>query len=165
MKSTIEVIDHTQECIDAKNEAIERALEAIGMQAESHAKNNLTASGHIDTGLLRNSIAHAVSGEIPTANGQSSYQADRALSKYDNFNTNVKYDDKGNPIAKSGQYDMPVPDAAPVEKAVYIGSNVHYAPYIEWGTDRIAPTHFIKNAITEHSTEYAEIAKKFLTGG
>lgn len=36
------------------------ALEAIGLTAEKHAKENLTAFPRVDTGRLRNSIAHAV---------------------------------------------------------------------------------------------------------
>ena len=159
----IEVVDHTAECIAAKNQAVLKALEAIGMQAESHAKQNLTASGHIDTGLLRNSIAHAVSGNTPTTNGKTVYQADRAESKYSFVPT--LYDDKGNAIKKTGNYTESVPDDDINEKAVYVGSNVHYAPYIEYGTDRIAPTHYIKNAIANYTNEYEEIAKMYLQGG
>lgn len=122
----VEVIDHTQECIDAKNMAVERALEAIGIQAESYAKENLTASGHIDTGLLRNSIAHAVSGNVPTANGSTSYSADRAESKYQGFNSTL-YDENGKAIKRTGEYSANVPDAEADEKAVFVGSNVHYA--------------------------------------
>ena len=159
----IEVVDHTAECIAAKNQAVLKALEAIGMQAESHAKQNLTASGHIDTGLLRNSIAHAVSGNVPTTNGKSTYQADRAESKYD-F-TPVLRDEKGNAIKRSGEYSGTVPDADINEKAVYVGSNVHYASIIEYGSDRLEPTHYIKNAIANFTSEYEEIAKRYLQGG
>lgn len=157
----VEVIDHTAECIAAKNTAVERALEAIGIQAESYAKNNLTASGHIDTGLLRNSIAHAVSGNIPTTNGQTSYQADRAESKYQGLRP-TKYDEKGNAIKESGSYSAAVPDAADNEKAVYVGSNVTYSIFIEYGTDRLAPTHFVKNALADNTSVYAQIAENCL---
>lgn len=77
------------------------ALEAIGMRAETHAKN-LTP---VDTGNLRNSMAHAVDGD-----------------------------------------------------SVYIGSNVEYAPYIEYGTRRNKPHHMLKKAATEHGDEYKAIA-------
>lgn len=157
----VEVIDHTAECIAAKNTAVERALEAIGLQAESYAKNNLTASGHIDTGLLRNSIAHAVSGNVPTTNGETTYTADKAESKYQNLRP-TKYDAQGNPIKESGAYTSAVPDAADNEKTVYVGSNVYYAPYIEYGTDRIKPTKFIENALRNNLNVYAQIAENYM---
>lgn len=41
-------------------ESILQALEMIGLKAESYAKVEITNNGSVDTGLLRNSIAHAV---------------------------------------------------------------------------------------------------------
>lgn len=77
------------------------ALEAIGARAETHAK----ALTPVDTGNLRNSMSHAVSGD-----------------------------------------------------AAYIGSNVEYAPYVEYGTSRTKAHHMIKKAATEHGEEYRAIA-------
>ena len=84
-----------------------QALEAIGARAETHAK----ALTPVDTGNLRNSMAHSVSGD-----------------------------------------------------AAYIGSNVEYAPYVEFGTRRNKAHHMIKKAATEHSEEYKAIAKASLSG-
>lgn len=83
------------------------ALEAIGARAETHAK----ALTPVDTGNLRNSMAHAVSGD-----------------------------------------------------AAYIGSNVEYAPYVEFGTSRNKAHHMLKKAATEHGEEYKAIAKAALGG-
>lgn len=44
-------------------ESILQALEMIGLKAESYAKAEITNNGSVDTGLLRNSIAHAVTGK------------------------------------------------------------------------------------------------------
>lgn len=159
----IEVVDHTAECIAAKNQAVLKALEAIGMQAESYAKRNLTASGHIDTGLLRNSIAHAVSGEIPKANGSTSYKATKVNSKYSW--REAARDENGKKIRREGEYTLPTPDDDINKKTVYVGSNVEYASIIEYGTDRIAPTHYIKNALDNHLDAYAKIVKLYLKGG
>lgn len=41
-------------------EAVLRALERCGMQAEGYAKENLTKQNAVDTGNLRNSITHKV---------------------------------------------------------------------------------------------------------
>ena len=52
--------DHTKEAIDGMNSAVAKALEAIGLQAESYAKLELENDPRrIDTGTLRNSISHA----------------------------------------------------------------------------------------------------------
>lgn len=53
----VEFKDNSQKFLDALPEAIERALESIGMIAETHAKEN----SPVDTGRLRNSISHATS--------------------------------------------------------------------------------------------------------
>lgn len=52
----VEVIDNSEETIDAKDEAIRRALEAVGIQAEGHAKIKCP----VDTGRLKGSISHQV---------------------------------------------------------------------------------------------------------
>ncbi len=46
--------DRRKEIIEQKNNAIERKMEAIGMQAEGYAKLLCP----VDTGNLRNSIGH-----------------------------------------------------------------------------------------------------------
>ena len=52
-------VDNSAEVIEAKNEAVMRALEAIGLQAEGYAK----LKAPVDTGRLRNSITHSVAPE------------------------------------------------------------------------------------------------------
>ena len=91
----------------AKAEAVARALEAIGLTAERHAKEDCP----VDTGRLRNSISHA-----------------------------VKID----------------------EHAVYIGTNVEYAKYVETLDSRHHTTgkaHFLRDAATTHGDEYKRIAE------
>lgn len=51
--------DNTNQVLSALKNAKKRGLEAIGLVAEGHAKK-ITP---VDTGRLRNSIAHAVSGD------------------------------------------------------------------------------------------------------
>ena len=43
--------------------------------------------------------------------------------------------------------------------AVYIGSNVEYAPYVELGTSRAKAHHMLQKAATEHSAEYKRLAE------
>lgn len=56
---SITIKDNTKEVLDLLASAKKRGLEAIGMAAEGHAKK-ITP---VDTGRLRNSIAHAVQGD------------------------------------------------------------------------------------------------------
>lgn len=44
-------------------------------------------------------------------------------------------------------------------EAVYIGSNVEYAPYVELGTSRTKAHHMLQKAATEHTDEYKRLAK------
>lgn len=123
----VEVIDNSEDTIDAKDEAIRRALEAVGIQAEGHAKIKCP----VDTGRLRGSISHQVGSGF--------------------------------------------------DSSVYIGTNVEYAPSIEYGhkqqVGRYVPAigkrlkrafvpakPFLKPAIEENLDEYKNIFHKFLKG-
>lgn len=86
------------------------ALDAVGMQASSLAKMELQKSPmRVDTGLLRNSITHAVSGKPAAIGG---YSADTPKKGREN----------------SGSYagNAPPPET-PEKPAVYVGTNVEYA--------------------------------------
>ena len=45
------------------------------------------------------------------------------------------------------------------DNAAYIGTNVEYSPYVEYGTHRQKAHHMLKKAATEHGDEYAAIVK------
>ena len=46
------------------------------------------------------------------------------------------------------------------EKAVYIGTNVEYAAYVELGTTRTKAKPYLKPAVTEHSAVYKRIIEE-----
>ena len=87
-------------------QAIARALEICGGTAEGYAKELCP----VDTGNLRNSIAHA----------QVSENTER------------------------------------------VGSNVHYAPYVELGTRKMRAQPYLRPAVENHRDEYANIIKSEL---
>ena len=114
----ITIIDNSPEVKSAFEQAVARGLEAIGLQAEGNAKEEVTKavynsppakSGYIRTGALRNSIGHATDGE-----------------------------------------------------AAYVGSNIEYAPYVEYGTSKMPARPFIKPAVQNYMDEYEEIMKNEL---
>lgn len=144
--------DNSKVFSEAMQEAAIRGLEKCGLTAETYAKR----LAHVVTGLLRNSITHAISGQPA------------AISKYT--------DDAGE---QSGTYSGNAPEERK-GKAVYIGSNVEYAPYVELGsgrktsggrptswiyTDDNGETHktggsteqpFLKPAVADHAKEYRQ---------
>jgi len=129
---SIKVTSHRVEVIEAKNEAVTKALEMIGLVAERYAKELCP----VDTGNLRNSISHETD-----------------------------------------------------DDTVYVGTNVEYAPYIEFGTGKFAegggrptpwryqddkgnwhttngmkPQPFLRPAIDNHLDEYQNIVNNELKG-
>ena len=105
---SVKVTSHVKEVIEAKNEAIARALEAIGIQAEG----DVAELAPVDTGRLRDSITHEVDES---------------------------------------------------EEAVYVGTNVEYAAYQEYGTSKMKPHPFLKPGIMNNLETYKSIAKQFLS--
>lgn len=123
---------------DQTEEAILTALEAVGVQAEGYAITEITTQGAIDTGRLKNSITHAVSGD-------SAHQ-----HAYD--------DDIGNSFSENIQ------DAGEgKEQTVYLGTNVHYAPYVEMGTQKMAARPFIRPAIENNISNFQQIFTSVLS--
>ena len=105
---SVKITSHVKEVIEAKNEAIARALEAIGIQAEG----DVAELAPVDTGRLRDSITHEVDES---------------------------------------------------EEAVYVGTNVEYAAYQEYGTSKMKPHPFLKPGIMNNLETYKSIAKQFLS--
>ena len=118
----IKLTSHVEEIKNASEEAIERALDAMGIQAVAHAKQYISSDPvRVDTGLLRNSITCAVAGKAPA---EGSYKADKGDGK--------------------GSYSGTAPSSGKNEKAVYVGTNVEYAIYVHEGTSKMSANRFLK---------------------
>lgn len=113
--------------------AIKRALKAIGMQAESYAKQSINERDAIDTGRLINSVTYGTSERHGTHN----------------------YSDNN-----GKRYSQEIGLAE--EDAVYVGTSVEYAAYIEYGHHSYPPVHFLKNAAANHTDEYRQIIEDSL---
>lgn len=138
--------DHTKEIKEQVADRALVALDAVGMQASSLAKMELQKSPmRVDTGLLRNSITHSVSGK-PAAIG--SYSADTPKKGREN----------------SGSYagSAPAP-STPQQPFVLVGTNVEYALYVHEGTRNMAPNRFIANALRNNTAELEKIIKAVLS--
>lgn len=124
--------DNSDEVNKALEQAVEKSLEECGLLAEGYAK----MLAPVDTGLLRNSVTHTRSG----VSFQHDYKADRG-------------DAHGSAGGTIGSED---------EKAVYIGTNVEYAPYVEMGTSKTAPQRFVQPAVEDHADTYQAVFEKNL---
>ena len=123
---------------DAKfNEAVEKALRLVGGAAERRAKETISDMDAVDTGLLRNSITWAVAGQ-PANTG--SYHADTGEG--------------------SGSYGGTAPSDGSNPRSVYVGTNVEYAPYVEYGTYKMRARPFLANSIQNFQSEFQEIFKE-----
>ena len=65
----VDYTDNSEQVLSAMEKAIKNGLEAIGLTAEGHAKK-ITP---VDTGRLRNSIAHAVESDAAYIGTSTSY--------------------------------------------------------------------------------------------
>ena len=125
--------DNSEEYKDLLNRAIRRGLRAIGMTAETYAKDTCP----VDTGYARNSITHALSGESAAI---SSYKADRGKN--------------GKP-PKTGEYHGALGEIE--DNYVAIGSNVEYFIFIEEGARGREARHTLRKAATDHKDEYKQL--------
>lgn len=160
IEGIVDIQDNSDLFIAAVEADAETALDAAGMQAATLAARELQKSPErIDTGLLRNSITWAVGGK-PAA--ISSYSADRP-SKYMNEDSVWSILQAARP--SSGTYSGTAPADTNKTRSVYVGTNVEYAIYVHEGTKRMAPNHFLKNAISKNRGELSEIMKRILQSG
>lgn len=146
----IEFTDNSRRALSELNEVVDRILESWGITGERNAKLELENNPRrIDTGLLRNSVTYAVSGSAPNI---SSYQSD-------------SQDKHGNAVdIKTGTYSGTAPIQGRGTKAVYIGTNVEYSPYVHEGVRGVPPNRFIKNGIANHTEDFKTIMKNELEG-
>lgn len=144
--------DNTAEIIKEKDEAVLRALEAVGIQAEGYAQLLVP----VDTGLLRNSITHAIAGGKP-ALGQYKSNESHATTK-----ATEKAGTAGKAVSPQtvGSYTVSTPKTE--HPAVYVGTNVEYAPYVEYGTRKMKKQPFLEPGIMGHMDEYQRIFEKYL---
>ena len=117
----VTLTSNKDEILEALGEQLGQAMIAIGMAAESNAKQEITKavydtpeskSGYVRTGRLRNSITYGVDTSEP---------------------------------------------------AVYIGSNVEYAPYVELGTSKMAARPFLKPAAENYAEQYMDLLKQAIS--
>ena len=134
-KQVVNMISHKIEVLDELENKMRLALKAVGMDAAGFAQDNCP----VDTGLLRNSITFAVSGESPNSpmatNGKKTV-----------YNTGV------------------APEGSSTGMSVYIGTELEYAIYRELKSFRhtTGKAHFLRDSISQHGKTYKKRVKEIL---
>lgn len=134
--------DNTEEAIRELETKIEAALEAVGNQAVSHAKQNITAgvprnadSWYTPTGNLRNSITHIVKDDTCYVGTNNEYAI---------------YNELGTGVYAEGGKGRKTPWMYRDDQG-----NVHI-------TRGMKPLHFLKNAVMNNIKEYKSIFEQYL---
>lgn len=135
--SDYKFVSHLDEVMKDMDAAIQRALNAMGVQLERNAKTEINKAvydtpespDYVRTGRLRASITYATKTE------HSDPEENKALQTGD---TKLR--------------------GKPDEDKVYVGTNVEYAPYVEFGTSRMHARPYLKPALENHMDEYKTIA-------
>lgn len=149
----IKITDNSGEVMEAFKNQLAVALEAVGTQAESHAKQVVSDSlvyGHtdltkygekdnsrVDTGRLRNSIAHTVVQEEVYIGTNLDY------APYHELGTGIYASQPGGRQTPWVYYDR--------------HGKAHR-------TKGLYPIHFLKKAASEHTDEYKAIIEKIMRG-
>ena len=136
MAVNFHVTDNSKEILNELETQVQAALEAIGNQAVSHAKQNITSAGRVDTGNLRNSMTHIVQDDTAYIGTNNEYAI---------------YNELGTGIYLEGGGGRQTPWFYVDEKGVG-----HF-------THGMKPIHFLKRAVTEHTEEYKAIIQKHLS--
>ena len=133
--SEVIIKSHLGEIQEAFNQRAPIIMDAVGLEAEGNAISNVKNMKAVDTGRLKNSITHGVSGKP--------------------FSKLTYSDDQDNTYAGPSE-SAPGSDSQNT-LSVYIGTNVEYAPYVELGTYKMASRPFLRNAINDHLNDYKKI--------
>ena len=138
MSVEIKITDHHKEVIEASHEQIRAALEAIGNQAVSHAKQNIGSAGRVDTGALMNSMSHLVEDDVVHVGTNQEYAV------FNEIGTGI-YSDGGGGRQTPWSYQD--------------GRG-------EWHrTSGMTGIHFLRDAVADNISEYKAIAEQMLRGG
>lgn len=129
-------IDNSAEVVRELESKIEAALEACGNQAVSHAKQNITRAGRVDTGAMRNSINHKVQDDTCYVGTNNEYAI------YHELGTGIYAD--GGKGRQTGWF--------------YV--DAHGKGHFTRG---MKPIHFLKNALSNNISEYRSIIKEYLS--
>lgn len=130
-------LSHKQKVLEAETSALERTLYAIGLKMEKYAKEELSKP------------KEHKSGESPRPNVDTGRLRNSVV-----FATETDHSSGSSPADASDYSPKSIPDRGDV----YVGTNVEYAQYLEFGTSKnMGPFPFLKPAVADHLDEYKSL--------
>ena len=168
---SIDIKSHVDDVLKAELAQRIQGLEAVGMQAEGFAKNELTTTDpkRVDTGLLRNSITHQVMDNNSVLVGTNVFYAiyvHEGTGIYGNNPKNaggktwwvyVKGTAKGRTSGNGKRYTR----AEAARIMLYLKDKGLDA----WMTQGMRPNRFLTNALVKNRRIYKAIIEKYYRGG
>lgn len=128
---------HKQEVLDAETLALERTLYKIGLLMEKYAKEEISKPKPHKTD------------PSPRPNVDTGRLRNSII-----FATETDHGSGSSP-ADASDYS---PKSIPERGDVYVGTNVEYAQYLEFGTSKnMGPFPFLKSAVVDHLDEYKSL--------
>lgn len=135
MAGEVKLTDNSPQYLSELQKSIEAAMEACATQAESHAKSIITREKRVDTGMLRNSVAHTVSGDTAYIGSNLDYAV------YNELGTGIY-------ASQGGGRQTPW---------FYKDRNG-----VTHRTRGMKPIHFLKRAIEDYKDEYKSIMERIM---
>lgn len=129
----IKMTDNSRQFLSELHSKIGVALEAAAIQAESHAVRIITQEKRVDTGAMKNSISHSVSGDTAYIGSNLEYAV------YHELGTGIY-------ASQGGGRKTPW---------FYVGRDGK-----KHRTVGLKPIHFLKRAIEENVSEYKAIIEQ-----
>ena len=140
--------DHTDEVLDALDEQIEAALEAVGIQCEGYAQDI------VEAGVPRH--------------GGSWYTSQGAAGLKGSITHQVKMDEKAVYVGTNNEHAI----YNEFGTGIYADGGGRQSPWAyqddegNWHRTRgMTPLHFLKKAAADHITEFKAIIQSILRGG
>lgn len=137
--SSVRVESRRDEVLEDLEKAVAKAMEEIGLQAQNNATLEINRAVY-DT---PESPSYVRTGRL------------RASITYATHNGQGRAGKE----AQAGDYKT---HSTPEEFAVYVGTNVEYAPFVELGTVRMNPRPYLRPCIANYLDQYKEIIRKNL---
>lgn len=163
------IIDHSDEVLRAAEEQIKAALEAVGQNCESHAKQNITAgiprngsSWYTPKGDLGKSISH----QVQTSEKAVYIGSNLSYAKYNEFGTGHYAGGRSGYwvfVKGGGKRGSNTGKTYTLEEAKKIMAILRSKNLEAHITDGLKPLHFLKNAAADHVEEYKQIIKMYLS--
>ena len=144
---------HSDEVVAAIENQVNLALNLMGEVVEGYAKEDCP----VDTGLLRNSITHTLGGQSISFSYHASYGTNRNKA-------GKRYTARAKNAGSVGFGSVSGSMGTDTDNACYVGSNVEYAPYVEFGdyNHTTCKNHFLRDAAQGHIDELRNVAQATL---